>query len=63
MGFNTRCHRLTTAATFELWSLVHYRGNAHRSLVTPERVLSEYNKAFFIFFKITIKQIHGRITV
>jgi len=27
-----------------VWALAQSRGNGHRSLVTPERVLSEYNK-------------------
>jgi len=29
-----------------VWSLVQSRGVGHRSLVTPERVLSEYNEDF-----------------
>jgi len=28
----------------EVWALAQSRENGHRSLVTPERVLSEYNK-------------------
>jgi len=27
-----------------VWALVQSRGDGHRSLVTPERVLSEYNE-------------------
>jgi len=40
----TRCQRLATAATFEVWTLAQSRGDGHRSLVTPERILSEYNE-------------------
>jgi len=29
---------------FEVWALAQSRGDGHRSLVTPERVLSEYNE-------------------
>jgi len=50
----TRCQRLVTAANFEVWSLVQNREDGHRSLVTPERVLSEYNENcisfLFIYF-------------
>jgi len=28
----------------EVWALVQSRGDGYRSLVTPERVLSEYNE-------------------
>jgi len=45
-----------------VWSLAQTRGDVHRSLMTPERVLSEYNEDF-IFFVNCLKQIHGRITV
>jgi len=27
-----------------VWTLAQSRGDGHRSLMTPERVLSEYNK-------------------
>jgi len=40
----TLCERLATAATFEVWALTQSRGDGHRSFVTPERVLSEYNE-------------------
>jgi len=40
----TRCQRLATAATFEVWALAQSRGDGHRSLVTLEWVLSEYNE-------------------
>jgi len=33
-----------------VWSLTQSRGDGHRSLVTPGRVLSEYNENFFYFF-------------
>jgi len=29
-----------------VWILAQSRGDGHRSLVTPERVLSEYNEDF-----------------
>jgi len=45
----TRCQRLATAATFELCSLAQSQGDGHRSLVRPERVLSEYNEDFILF--------------
>jgi len=28
----------------EVWALTQSRGDGHHSLVTPERVLNEYNK-------------------
>jgi len=37
----TRCQRLATAATFEVWALAQSRGDGHRSLLTPEKVLSD----------------------
>jgi len=40
----TRCQRLATVATLIVWALAQSRGEGHRSLVTPERVLSEYNE-------------------
>jgi len=40
----TRCQRLATTATFEVWGLAQSRGDGHRSLVTPGTVLSEYNE-------------------
>jgi len=33
-----------------VWSLAQNRRDEHRSLVTPERVLSEYNEDFILFF-------------
>jgi len=56
-----RCQRLATVATLIVWALVQSRGDEHRSLVTPERVLSEYNKdlilitTFFLQLKTIIK--------
>jgi len=35
----------------DVWALARNRVDGHRSLVTPERVLSEYNKdLIFAFF-------------
>jgi len=47
----THCQRLATAATLFLWALAQSRGDGHCSLVTPERVLGEYNEdlIFFLF--------------
>jgi len=39
-----RCQRLATFATLMCEPLAQSRGDGHRSLVTPERILSEYNK-------------------
>jgi len=39
-----RCQRFATVATLIVWALAQSRGDGHRSLVTPERVLSEYNE-------------------
>jgi len=59
MGFKSRAdqishtlQRLATVATLILivWALVQSRGDGHRSLVTPERVLSE--KRFYFYNKI-----------
>jgi len=52
----TRCQRLATAATFKVWTLAHSREEGHRSLVTPERVLSEYNEELIYFFLILINE-------
>jgi len=41
---STHCQRLATAATLKVWALAQRRRVGHRSLVTPVRVLSEYNK-------------------
>jgi len=34
-----------------VWALAQSRGDGHRSLVTPERVLSEYNKGLVFYLK------------
>jgi len=46
----TRCQRLATVATLIVWDLAQSRGDGHRSLVAPERVLSEYNKDLIFFW-------------
>jgi len=44
----TTCHR----CNLEVWALAQSRGDEHFSLVTPERVLSEYNEnLIFNFFE------------
>jgi len=45
----TCCQRLAIAATLIVWTLGQSRGDGHRSLVTPERVLSEYNEDLSFF--------------
>jgi len=45
----TRCQRLATVATLIAWALAQSRGYGYRSLVTPERVLSEYNENLIFF--------------
>jgi len=53
-----RCQRLATVATLIEWALAQIRGDGHRSLVTPERVLSEYNEDlifdFLVFFELFV---------
>jgi len=44
-----RCQQLAIAATFEVWALTQSRGDEHRLLVTPKRVLSEYNEDLIFF--------------
>jgi len=39
-----RCQQFAIAATLTVWALAQSRGDGHRSLVTPKRVLCEYNK-------------------
>jgi len=39
-----RCQRLATVVTLIVWAMAQSRGDGHRSLVSPERVLSEYNE-------------------
>jgi len=49
MGFKSRAdqisHMLPTTrhrCNLDVWSLAQSRGDGHRSLVTPKRVLNEY---------------------
>jgi len=56
MEFKSRAdqisHTLPTTrhrCNFDVWALAQSRGDGHRSLVTPERVLNEY-KEDLIFF-------------
>jgi len=44
-----RCQRLAIIAALIVWALAQSRGYGHRSLVTPERVLSEYNDDLIFF--------------
>jgi len=46
----TRCQRLATVVTLIVWAFAQSRGDGHHSLVTPERVLSEYNEDLIYFF-------------
>jgi len=43
-SFYQNIQRLATAATFDVWALAQSRRDGHCSLVTPERILSEYNE-------------------
>jgi len=43
----TLCQRFATVATLIVWTLAQSRRDGHRSLVTPERILSEYNDLIF----------------
>jgi len=47
---STSCQRLTTAATLMCGALAQSRGDGHRSFVTPERVLSDYNEDLNLHF-------------
>jgi len=45
-------HALPTThhrCNLDVWTLVQNHGDGHRSLVTPERVLSEYNEDLIFF--------------
>jgi len=42
----TTCHR----CNLNVWALAQSRGDGHRSFVTPERVLSEYNEDLIFFY-------------
>jgi len=39
-----RCQQLATIATLIVWALAQSHRDGHRSLVTPEWVLSKYNE-------------------
>jgi len=52
-GTSGKKQRLATVATLIVWALAQSRGVGHRSLVIPERVLSEYNKDLIFFLNIT----------
>jgi len=56
MKFKSRAdqisHTLPTTrhrCNLDVWALAQSRGDGHRSLVTPERVLSEYNEDLIFF--------------
>jgi len=56
MGFKSRAdhisHMLPTTChhcNLDVWALAQSRKDGHCSLVTPERVLSEYNKDLIFF--------------
>jgi len=62
MGFNPRAdqtsHMLLTirhCCNLDVWAQAQSRGDGHRSLVTPERVLSEYNKNLIFLISIRNK--------
>jgi len=51
IGFKSRADQISLSlpttrhrCNFEVWALVQYRRDGHRSLVTLERLLSEYNE-------------------
>jgi len=46
-----------------VWALVQSRGDGHRSLVTPERVLNEYNENLDFFWSIKIEKLHCRSNI
>jgi len=37
-----------------VWALAQNCGDGHRSLVTPERVLSEHNEDLFFFHRMNV---------
>jgi len=60
MGFKSRAnqisHTLPTTrhrSTLIVWALAQSHGDGHCSLVTPERVLSEYNEDLIVAFIFT----------
>jgi len=46
----TRCQRLATVATLMCGPSAQSHGDGHRSLVTPERVFSEYNEDLILIY-------------
>jgi len=52
----TRCQRLATVATLIVLALAQSREYGHRSLVTPERVLSKYNKNLIFLYNLFFEQ-------
>jgi len=54
--FPTRSQRLATVATLVVWALEQIRGDGHRSLVTPERILSKYNEDLIFFEDLVVFQ-------
>jgi len=48
--YTTRCQGLATVASLIVWALAQSRRDGHRSLVTPDRVLSEYNEDLIFLF-------------
>jgi len=60
MGFKSRADQIShTLATtrhrlnLDVWAMAQSRGDGHRSLVTPERVWSEFNEIWFVFDNVT----------
>jgi len=56
MGFKFRADQISYTlpttrhhCNIDVWALTQSRGDGHRSLVTPERVLSEYNKDLIFY--------------
>jgi len=41
------CKTTRHRCNLDVWALAQSRGDGHRSLVTPKRVLSEYNDLIF----------------
>jgi len=60
---HTLYQRLATTATLIIWGLAQSRGDEHRSLVTPERVLSEYNEDLIIFVSLHFMEFQTLISL
>jgi len=63
MGFKSRADQISHTlpmtrhcCNLDVWALAQSRGDGHRSLVTPERVLSKYNKDLIKFYLSRIPQ-------